>query len=137
MDALKLIAQDSMKQEVPQIEIGDTIKVDVNIREGDRERIQVFEGTVIARKGSGISETFTVRRGCSLSIPPTSRESNWCARAMSAGQSSIICVTEWARLQNSGKKSDKRTIKGTWMCPFFAMEIRISLNRRERRLFFA
>ena len=62
MDALKLIAQDSMKQEVPQIEIGDTIKVDVNIREGDRERIQVFEGTVIARKGSGISETFTVRR---------------------------------------------------------------------------
>ena len=54
MDALKLIAQDSMKQEVPQIEIGDTIKVDVNIREGDRERIQVFEGTVIARKGSGI-----------------------------------------------------------------------------------
>ena len=51
-----------MKKEVPQIEIGDTIKVDVNIREGQRERIQVFEGTVIAKKGSGISETFTVRR---------------------------------------------------------------------------
>ena len=62
MDALKLIAQDSMKTEVPNIEIGDTIKIDVNIREGERERIQVFEGTVIARKGSGISETFTVRR---------------------------------------------------------------------------
>ena len=62
MDALKLIAQDSLKKEVPQIEIGDTIKIDVNIREGERERIQVFEGTVIARKGSGISETFTVRR---------------------------------------------------------------------------
>ena len=62
MDALKLIAQDSLKKEVPQIEIGDTIKVDVNIREGQRERIQVFEGTVIAKKGSGISETFTVRR---------------------------------------------------------------------------
>ena len=62
MDALKLIAQDSLKKEVPQIEIGDTIKVDVNIREGQRERIQVFEGTVIAKKGSGISETSTVRR---------------------------------------------------------------------------
>ena len=62
MDALKLIAQDSLKKEVPQIEIGDTIKVDVNIREGQRERIQVFEGTVIAKKGSGISETFTVSR---------------------------------------------------------------------------
>ena len=62
MDALQLIAQDSLKQEVPQIEIGDTIKIDVNIREGQRERIQVFEGTVIAMKGSGISETFTVRR---------------------------------------------------------------------------
>ena len=59
---LKLIAQDSLKAEVPQIEIGDTIKIDVKIREGERERIQVFEGTVIAKKGSGISETFTVRR---------------------------------------------------------------------------
>lgn len=53
MDALKLIAQDSVKTEIPQFEVGDTIRIDVNIREGDRERIQVFEGTVIARKGSG------------------------------------------------------------------------------------
>ena len=62
MDALKTIAQESLKAEVPQFNIGDTIRVDVNIREGDRERIQQFEGTVIARKGSGVSETFTVRR---------------------------------------------------------------------------
>ncbi len=62
MDALKLIAQDSLKSEVPVIEIGDTVKVHVKIREGEKERIQVFEGTVIARKGSGVSETFTVRR---------------------------------------------------------------------------
>ncbi len=62
MDALKTIAQDSFKAELPQFGIGDTVRVDVNIREGDRERIQAFEGTVIARKGSGISETFTVRR---------------------------------------------------------------------------
>ena len=62
MDALKLIAQDSLKSEVPAIEIGDTVKVHVKIREGEKERIQVFEGTIIARKGSGVSETFTVRR---------------------------------------------------------------------------
>jgi large subunit ribosomal protein L19 len=62
MDALKTITQDSLKKELPQFEIGDTVRVDVNIREGDHERIQAFEGTVIARKGSAVSETFTVRR---------------------------------------------------------------------------
>jgi large subunit ribosomal protein L19 len=62
MDALKLIAQDSLKAEAPVVEIGDTVKVDVLVKEGSKERIQVFEGTVIARKGSGVSETFTVRR---------------------------------------------------------------------------
>lgn len=62
MDALKLIASDSMKEAAPQFAIGDTIRVDVKIREGERERIQAFEGTVIAKKGSGVAETFTVRR---------------------------------------------------------------------------
>ncbi len=62
MDALKQIAADSLKAEPAQFEIGDTVRVDVKIREGDRERIQAFEGTVIARKGSGVGETFTVRR---------------------------------------------------------------------------
>ena len=62
MDALKMIAESSVKTEVPQFDIGDTVRVDVNIREGERERVQAFEGTVIARKGSGVAETFTVRR---------------------------------------------------------------------------
>ena len=62
MDALKLIAGDSVKAEAPVFSIGDTVRVDVKIREGDRERIQAFEGTVIAKKGSGVAETFTVRR---------------------------------------------------------------------------
>jgi large subunit ribosomal protein L19 len=63
MDALKLIAQDSLKSEVSEaIKVGNTIKIWVKIREGERERLQAFEGTVIARKGSGVSETFTVRR---------------------------------------------------------------------------
>ncbi|MBQ6163274.1 MAG: 50S ribosomal protein L19 [Clostridia bacterium] len=62
MDALKMIAESSIKSDAPQFDIGDTVRVHVKIREGERERIQVFEGTVIARKGGGVSETFTVRR---------------------------------------------------------------------------
>ncbi len=62
MDALKTIAQGSIKESAPQFSVGDTVKVSVNIREGERERIQMFEGTVIAKKGSGVAETFTVRR---------------------------------------------------------------------------
>ncbi len=69
MDALKLISQSSMKADKPEIQIGDYVKVSVKIREGDKERIQMFEGTVIAMKHGGISETFTVRRvayGCGV-----------------------------------------------------------------------
>ena len=62
MDALKLIAADSVKKDLPSFEIGDPVRVSGNIKEGERERIQMFEGTVIARKGSGVAETFTVRR---------------------------------------------------------------------------
>ncbi len=62
MDALKLISEPSLKQEKPVFNIGDTVRVSVRIKEGERERIQAFEGTVIAKKHGGISETFTVRR---------------------------------------------------------------------------
>ena len=62
MDALKLMTNGMLKEQPPVIEIGDTVNVAVKIREGEKERIQAFEGTVIARKGSGVSETFTVRR---------------------------------------------------------------------------
>ena len=62
MDAIKLMTENCIKEQPPVIEIGDTVRVSVKIREGDKERIQAFEGTVIARKGSGVAETFTVRR---------------------------------------------------------------------------
>ena len=62
MDALRLISDSSLKAEVPEINVGSTVRVQVKIREGERERIQVFEGTIIAVKGSGVSSTFTVRR---------------------------------------------------------------------------
>ena len=62
MDAMKLMTDSMLKAEMPEINIGDTVRVHVRIKEGQRERIQVFEGTVIARKHGGINETFTVRR---------------------------------------------------------------------------
>ena len=62
MDALKLMSEGSLKETPPEFSIGDTVRVDVKIREGERERIQAYEGTVIAKKGSGVAETFTVRR---------------------------------------------------------------------------
>lgn len=69
MDVLSSVVQDYLKTDIPAFNVGDTVKVHVKIKEGNRERIQVFEGTVIARKGSGIAETFTVRKvsyGCGV-----------------------------------------------------------------------
>ena len=69
MNALEIISNPSIKEEAPKFDIGDTVKVHVKIKEGDKSRIQIFEGTVIAKKHGGISETFTVRRvahGCGI-----------------------------------------------------------------------
>ena len=62
MDALKLISQGSSKENAPEVNVGDTVRVHVWIKEGERQRIQAFEGTVIAKKHGGVNETFTVRR---------------------------------------------------------------------------
>lgn len=56
------IERENMKESVPAFSIGDTVKVNVKIKEGDKERIQAFEGVVIARKNGGVRETFTVRK---------------------------------------------------------------------------
>ena len=61
-DAVKNLTAGMIKEDAPKVEIGSTVRVHVKIREGERERIQVFEGTVIAKNNSGIAETFTVRR---------------------------------------------------------------------------
>ena len=62
MDKLTAFTSEQLKTEVPAFNIGDTIRVHNKIKEGNRERVQMFEGTVIAKHGGGISETFTVRR---------------------------------------------------------------------------
>ncbi len=62
MDLLKAFEAKYVRENPPQVEIGDTVKVHLRVKEGSRERIQVFEGIVIAKKHGGIEETFTVRR---------------------------------------------------------------------------
>ncbi len=59
---LDAVESDSLKKEVPHFEIGDTVEVSCRIKEGNKVRTQTFSGTVIARKGRGVNETFTVRR---------------------------------------------------------------------------
>jgi len=61
-EMLDAVENKSLKKDIPHFEIGDIVDVRCRIKEGDKERIQVFSGTVIARKGHGINETFTVRR---------------------------------------------------------------------------
>ena len=62
MDLMKSITQEYEKTEIPAFGVGDTVKVHIKIKEGNRERIQVFEGFVLKRQNGGISETFTVRK---------------------------------------------------------------------------
>ncbi len=62
MDLIKELNKETLAKEMPNVQIGDTVRVHVKVKEGSRERIQVFEGTVIAKKHGGIEETITVRR---------------------------------------------------------------------------
>jgi large subunit ribosomal protein L19 len=62
LDVIKAIEAEQIRNDLPQFNVGDTVKVHVKINEGNRERIQVFEGVVLKRQNGGLRETFTVRR---------------------------------------------------------------------------
>ena len=62
MDIIKSIEHEQMKNKIPELRVGNTVKVHVRVKEGNRERIQVFEGTIIKVQGGGVNKTFTVRR---------------------------------------------------------------------------
>ena len=62
MNVMQSIVQDYLKTDIPAFNVGDTVRVHIKIKEGSRERIQVFEGFVLKKQNGGISETFTVRR---------------------------------------------------------------------------
>ena len=74
MDLVKVLSEQYMKPELPEMNVGDTVRVLVRVKEGNRERTQAFEGTIIAKKHGGINETITVRRisygvGCEKVFP--------------------------------------------------------------------
>ena len=74
MNLIESLNSEYMKPELPKVNVGDTVRVHVKIKEGSRERVQAFEGTVIAKKHGGIAETITVRRisygvGCEKVFP--------------------------------------------------------------------
>ena len=74
MDLVKILSEQYMKKELPVMNVGDTVRVQVLVKEGNRERTQAFEGTIIAKKHGGINETITVRRisygvGCEKVFP--------------------------------------------------------------------
>jgi large subunit ribosomal protein L19 len=62
MEKLATVTAEGLRTDLPKIEAGDTVKVMVRVREGDKERLQAFEGIILAKKGGGINETFTVRK---------------------------------------------------------------------------
>jgi large subunit ribosomal protein L19 len=74
MDLVKTLSEQYMKPELPEMNVGDTVRVTVRVKEGNRERNQAFDGTIIAKKHGGINETITVRRvsynvGCEKVFP--------------------------------------------------------------------
>lgn len=62
MDIIRVVEQDYIRDDIPEFSVGDTVKVHIKIKEGTRERIQIFEGFVLKKQNGGIAETFTVRR---------------------------------------------------------------------------
>ena len=131
MDALKIISEGSIKAEKPQFNVGDTVRVDVRIKDGDRERIQAFEGTVIARSTAALQRpspfaawlTASASSVSSPSTAPSLRRSPLSARARFAAQSCSTCVVVRARLPRSRAIFDHPRFetgeKGQPCCPFF------------------
>ena len=62
MDLIKALTNEQLKTDRPELNVGDSVRIHNKVKEGSKERIQLFEGTIIAKNGGGISETFTVRR---------------------------------------------------------------------------
>ena len=109
MDLIKALNNEQLKENVPVINVGDTVRVSNKIKEGTRERVQLFEGTVIAKNGGGISETFTVRRvsygvGVEKTFPvhsPNVEKVEIVRNGKVRRASSTICATESVRAPRS------------------------------------
>ena len=126
MDLIKAFTEKYQKAEPPVVEIGDTVRVHLKVKEGNRERIQVFEGTIIAKQHGGIEETspsavfLTVSawRRCSPCMLPPSRRWSWFATVRSAGPSCITCAAAWARLPRLKKPCNPQKERTARPAPF-------------------
>ena len=116
MDLIQELNKQTLSAEAPKVRIGDTVRVHVKVKEGSRERIQVFEGTVIAKKHGGIEETITVRRisygvGVEKVFPvhsPSIDHIEVVRNGKVRRQSSIICAAAWARVPRSKRSCDSK-----------------------------
>ena len=116
MDIIRAIEQQQIKKDLPDFNVGDNVKVHYRITEGNRERIQVFQGDVIRRHGASSRETFTVRKisfsiGVERTFPvhsPKSTRSRSSVTATSAAPSCTTCATRWARLPRSRRSRTAR-----------------------------
>ena len=118
MDLIKELNKEALQKETANVQVGDTVRVHVKVKEGSRERIQVFEGTVIAKKHGGIEETVTVRR-VSYGIgvekvfpvhsPSTTLRSS--ATVRSVAPSCTICVAAWARAPRSRRSCNQLSVE--------------------------
>ena len=113
MNPTDLVDRESLRDDIPEFRPGDTLKVHVRVVEGNRERVQVFQGAAIRRQGSGIRETFTVRKvsfgvGVERTFPvhsPIIAKIERSPRATSVAPSCTTCATASARLRRSRRSA--------------------------------
>ena len=114
MDIIKQIEEAQMKQDVPEFRPGDTVRIEVKVVEGNRERLQAYEGVVIKRVGKGLTESFTVPlmvlpvKESSQFIPHALRASRLFAKGKCVVQNFIICAIVTAKLLVSKKSIANR-----------------------------
>ena len=118
MDALKIITEGQMKQDAPVIRVGDTVKVHVKIREGERERIQVFEAAYLKLLPFAAFPMALAWSVFSQCILPMLQKWNWFAPVRCAGASCTICATGSVRLQKLRNSfAEGRSTQGTRVTP--------------------
>lgn len=113
-DIIRQIENEQLKTDRPDFRVGDTIRVYARIKEGTRERIQMFEGTVLKRQNGGLRETFTVRRmsygvGVEKTWPlhsPVIDKMRWFVEVLFVERSCFTCVIAWVRLQRLRRRSE-------------------------------
>ena len=112
MDYIRAIERQQIREDIPQVRVADNVKVHYRIKEGDRERIQVFQGDVIRMAGAGARETFTVRKmsfgvGVERFTAPRSPSSRSFVMVASVAPSCTTSATRWARLLASPRSAKK------------------------------